>query len=235
MKMWCVTISASLFPFFSRMFESSLAGPSLLELVNRREINIHWDLVDHDMADHEVWERAAMKFRGGPAEIIRIAEPSFDVDYFFIRNDYASAALRAVFALRPDEIAYRQIDTSQLNPSARAMRYEAFLPLKVANPFDPVRMRGSIRSVRQEDGSSRNEWVLDPPPPTQGVPEAMPVYFRPDFEPPAPLFRAMGFLGSVFATEELADRVTRAGMTGIGFRDVEGDRAGREMIYRNPG
>ncbi len=91
-------------------------------------------------------------------------------------------------------------------------------------------MPGRVRSVRQENGSLKDEWMLEPLTIDTSV---SPFYFRPDFIPPAPLFRTIVF-GFVLATEEFADRVTRAGVTGIGFREVEGERASKEVTYREP-
>ena len=44
----------------------------------------------------------------------------------------------------------------------------------------------------------------------------------------------MGMRGLTVATEELAHRVSRAGLTGIAFQELEGERAASEAIYRNP-
>ena len=234
MKLWRITVPSSVIPFLSRMFEADATDHSLVDLVNYDEFLANWDRVDRDLKDHEPWEREVMRFRTDPPHVLRIDEPSFALDYFSIRTNYASARLRAAFALGPDEIAYRPIDASQCKGAARAMDYDAFLPLKVANPFDPARMPGHVRPVRQEDGSLRDEWVLDDPPFEPGIPTTRPIYFRPGFTPPAPLFRAMGMRGLTVATEELAHRVSRAGLTGIAFQELEGERAASEAIYRNP-
>ena len=231
-KLWAVTVAASAVPFLTRMLEADPTNHSPLDLANHRAFLDNWRRVDREMGDHEPWEREAVRFRTAPVHLLQVEEPSFDLDYFFIRHDYASARLRDVLALGPDEIDYRPIDASRCTDAARAMDYQAFLALKVANPFDPARMPGRVRPLRQEDGSTREEWMVEMPTPDPNAPPT-PVYFRPNFEPPAPLFRAMGLRGLTIATEDLADRVARARMTGMGFREIEGDGAATETVYRD--
>lgn len=233
-KLWCLTFSASSIPVLARILQPDATGHSPLEVANYGEVHRHLIQVFEAMKDHEDWQINALGFRTGPEHVLRIDDPSFVLDYFVLRESYASARLRAAFALRPDEIAYRAVNTSRCGEAARAKDYEMFLPLKVADPFDPARMPGRVRPVRQEDGSLRDKWVVEFPMPHPSTP-ATAVHFKPGFIPPAPLFTPLGASGWMFATEELADRVTRAGVTGIAFREIEGVRAASEMIYRTPG
>ena len=234
MKLWLVTVPASVIPFLSYMMDADGAGYSRLDLVNQSQAHDHLMQVARDMADHETWQIDTMAFRTGPEDVLRIDDPSFALDHFFLRDGYASARLRKAFALDPDEIAYRPVDTTHCFEAARARDYQAFLPLKVANPFDPARMPGHVRPVRQEDGSVRDTWMLDQLIPQPGKPVA-PVWFRPDFVPPAPLFRPMGIPPWTLATEAFAARITQAGVTGIAFQEIEGPEAARKTIYRDPG
>ena len=230
-KLWLVTVPVSVIAYLSSVYDADDSGRTRIDLVNDAEVLDRRGEILDDMKDHEPWQVAVEVFRRVPTTILRIDDPTFDLDYFARRGQYASSRLRSALALGDDEVAYRPVDASGCPEAARAKDYEAFLPLKVANPFDPARMPGRVRPVRQDDGSSRDEWVVEPPF-DPGVPAPMQVYFKPGFEPPAPLFRPMGMPAWTFATEDLADRVSRAGITGIAFQEIEGDRAARETIQR---
>ena len=231
-KLWLVTVPASIIAYLSSVYDADDSGRTRIDLVNDADVLDRRGKVFDDLLDHESWQVAVQVFRRLPKAILRIDDPSFDLDYFARRGHYASARLRSALALRDDEIAYRPVDTSSCPEAARAKDYEAFLPLKVANPFDPARMPGRVRSVRQDDGSSRDEWVVEPPF-DPGVSAPLQVYFKPGFEPPAPLFRPMGMPAWTFATEDLADRVSRTDITGIAFQEIEGEQAARESIQRS--
>ena len=232
MKLWRVTIAPAAVPVLERAIYKDVRGRPSLNLLNYGDFVDNFARIEREFAEHDTWERGLLRFKTEPTNILLIDEPTFDLDYFSVRNEYASAKLRRVLALSQDEIAYRAIDCSRCTAAISGLDYNAFIPLKLANPFDPLRMAGHVRPVRQEDGSMQEEWRVEQPSDPLNPPVTV-IYFQPDFRPPAPLFRVKDMPWCSVVTEELADRVTRAGITGIVFQEIEGERAARQAIYRS--
>lgn len=169
--------------------------------------------------DHEYWEWLSLAFSRMPTPRLRVTDPTLDSNMlFFSRHGIASTRLRQAFGLDERVIRYRPIDMSACVPEVQALGYEMFDVIAYGNPFDPARMPGHVRPVRQPDGSLRDEWVFDY---FGTINEPFEIYFRDDFVPPAPLFRSVGGIWT-FATDELADRVQRAGLDDIMFLDISG-------------
>ena len=171
-----------------------------------------------EYADHEMWDILTLTFSRVPIPRLRVTDPTFDVNIMEIGGfRFASARLRRVLDLDDRTIRYRPVDASLSVPEVQALDYAAFNVTPIGNPFDPDRMKGEVRPARQLDGSLKDDWVLD----NEWLLKGAEVYFRADFVPPAPLFRATGSQW-IFATDDLAERVMRAGIDDVLFQDITG-------------
>ena len=168
---------------------------------------------------YEFWQRPSLGFAQIPTPKLSVSDSSFGLNLLTLGvYTFSSSRLRQIFDIGGCDVKYRPVDTSQSVPEVQALGYTAFDVIPFGNPFDPERMLGEMRPVRQLDGSFKNEWVMDWANRMAKSPE---VYFRDDFVPPAPLFRATGSLW-IFATDDLAERVMRAGIDDVLFQDITG-------------
>jgi hypothetical protein len=207
-----------------------LVQPSRFALVNREAFRQHWDRLlfgsDYDACSEG--ERELLEFDGMPTPAFRIADSAFKLDYFQEARLYcASLRLRQALALTDDIIRYRDIDLVQSPPTVRAQEYQAFQVVAFADPIDWTKTPGQFSGFVRPDGSVRRYWHLAPPNPVN----PSRIYWRDDFRPPAPLFRVVG-TGWMLATDALADKVMRAGITDLTFQDMMSDRAQSELVLR---
>lgn len=204
-----------------QIFENAtIPEPPTWQLLNRGPLLAEADQVKQTYPEHEWWEVNTLMFATMPMPVLRITAPGFDLDFMrYSIFDFVSARARAAFALGDDVIRYRATDTTQSTPDVQRQEYCAFAPVQFGNPYDPDRMPGDVRDVRQPDGTLKREWVLD----WFGKYASRPseVFLRDDFVPPAPLFRAAGST-TIFATDDFAEQVMRAGIDDIAFTDVTG-------------
>ena len=191
------------------------AVPPKFTWTNLQDLNnVTFDSIGQH-ADHEFWETSSLAFSLIPTPRLRVTDPRFTPDYFqFQAYPVVSLSLRRLLDLNDRVVRYRNIDTTLCIPEVQALGYSLVDVIQYANPFDPNRTSGQVRDVRQSDGSLRREWVVD-------YAVGVECYFRDDFVPPAPLFRGTGTLWT-FATDELAERVMRAGIDDMLFQDIEG-------------
>lgn len=195
------------------------ASPPGFSMLNEAGITAAYQVVWEQYHDHEFWEIPNLTFSRIPTPRIRITDPTFDVDMFSYGDfTFVSRKLRRVIGNVSAFARFRSVDMEASVPAVQAIDYEMFEVSQFGNPFDPTRMAGDVRPVRQPDGSLRDEWVMD----WFGRVEKSPdVYFRDDFVAPAPMFRGLGSYWT-FATDELADRVQRAGIDDVLFLDITG-------------
>lgn len=154
-----------------------------------------------------------------PTPKLRIAPKTFTYDHFVLGLPMTSRRLRDALALAPEHAQHLDVDCADCPQKAQAMDYKALNVLAFANPLDRERT-GPGRFVDVDTASGPTfVWIGDEPGPNAPTPR---IAWAPGFVPPAPLFRVPGTSWTL-ATEELADRVTRAGFLDVMFLDVTND------------
>ena len=211
--------------YFLRIWNERPPG---FEIVNEAALHEHKGRIFDEYINHETAVRELVRFRGMPKPVFRFADPGFQLDFFDAGVPCASLRLRRALGLTETTICYRDIDLDGSPPAVRANEYQVFQPIHFADPLDWSRTPGEAVDVQRADGSIGKEWRLPWPNPA-GPP--LRVYWRDDFVPPAPLFRVPG-TAWMLATDELADRVMRAGITDLVFLDMTSDRAQTELVFR---
>ena len=156
-----------------------------------------------------------------------VDQPRFAPNFLWCGFQFASARLREVLALDADAIDYRPVDASGSTPAVQAADYRWFEARHSADPIDYVRTYGA-EPERDADGSTSLAWQLSVCGPHA---PARVMVWRDDFVPPAPLFRNAN--GVLLATEALADRVMRAGLTDVVFQDVTSLEALERLVWRS--
>lgn len=169
-------------------------------------------------------ERAG--FATMPTPVLVITVRNFAPNYIWSGLHYASAWMRDALALGPEAIEHREVDTSGSAPAAQAADYRVFRVVLEADPVDLARMYG-YEPEREADGNATDVWIL-----SVTGPHATPrrTVWREGFIPPAPLFRDQ--TGRFIATEELADRVMRAGLQHVVFQDLTSRAALHDLVFR---
>lgn len=202
--------------------------PPRFEFVNRPAVYEYRRRVESEFHEHDDAEHERLRFNDMPMPIFRIADPAFRLDYFDTGVPCASLRLRRALGLTDAVIYYRDIALDQSPTAVREHEYQAFHVLNFADPIDWSRTAAVVLDVRRQDGSIRKQRYVAPPDPV-GPPRR--IYWRDDFKAPAPLFRAVGTPWTL-ATDPLADKVMRAGITDLVFQDVTSDRAQTEVVLR---
>jgi hypothetical protein len=203
--------------------------PPRFELVNAVAFGDARRRVWSEYAAREDGERELMEFEGMTMPVYRIADAAFRLDFFWhLGLQCASLRLRQALGLTDAVVRYRDIGVQEAPPAVRAQRYQALHVVPIGDPIDWSRTAGQSLEVPQPDGSTRERWFIRPPNPVEPPNR---IYWRDDFTPPAPLFRAVG-TAAILATDALADRVMRAGITDLVFQDVTSDRAQTELVLR---
>ncbi len=214
-----------------RMAELEQMNPAQFQFVNARDLTGVLMDVSDTYADHEFWERASLAFSRMPTPVLKITSDTFSPDFLEKQfYSFASLRLREAFDLGHDAVRYRNVDARLSTSAVQARQYAVFDVRQYGNPFDRNKMLGEEREVRQPDGSLRREWIMDWENRMRLSPD---VYFRHDFVAPAPLFKAVGS-SWVFATDSLAERVMRAGITDMIFVDIAGSDRPLESRMRQP-
>ena len=165
-------------------------------------------------------------FAASPTPHLVITHGQFAPDYLWPGIHLASARLRAAFDLGPAAIEYRDVDTSGSTAQVQAADYKVFRVVQQADPVDLRRTHGH-EPDRDAHGDPTVAWMTSitgphaPPRPT---------VWRDGFVPPAPLFRDRH--GRFIATDALADRVMRAGISDVTFQDVTSEASLRALTLR---
>lgn len=202
--------------------------PPGFEIVNNAAIHAHKGRIFDEYINHEGAVRDRVWFRDMPEPVFRFADPGFHLDFFDAGMNCASWRLRRALGLTEADICYRDIDLDGSPPAVRANEYQIFQPIHFADPFDWSRTPGEAVDVQRADGSIGKEWRLPCPDPAS---PPLRVYWRDDFVPPAPLLRVSGTYW-MLATDALADKVMRAGITDLAFLDMTSDRTQTELVFR---
>jgi hypothetical protein len=165
---------------------------------------------------------AAADLVGAPTPRFACTDPTFAPDLIFEGELFASRRLRDAMALDKGVVQWLSVDCTKCPPTMQAADYQLMNLLVFANPMDRERSSPpSFYDVVLPDGDTTFVWTARPYQPGGPVPR---VKWHPDFTPPAPIFRVPG-LPWVLATEELADRIMRAGVDDIIFTDLQNDGA----------
>ena len=162
-----------------------------------------------------------------PTPRLLITEPDFAPDLIFEGFLFASAALRSAMALSEGDVRYHAVEVTGSTPKVQGADYRMVEVLEFADPIDYARSEGEIIDVPGPRGVLAREWQR-----SGGGPDT-PVgvlYWRRDFTPPAPLFHCAE-LRSMLATDDLADRVMRAGLDVV-FVDITGQTSRSELVLR---
>jgi hypothetical protein len=204
-------------------FDLEDAEPPRFEFVNRGALVQHWD--EYDAYGDDKGE--LLEFDAMPTPVFRIADPAFRPDYLEkSKIQCASLRLRQALDLTEAVIRYRDVNLDQSPPTVHAQEYQAFHVVHFADLIDWNRTPGQVLEHRRPDGSIRRQRYLAHPLDGQRT------YWRDDFTPPAPLFRVFGTSWTL-ATDALADRVMRAGITDLVFVGIASDRAQTdEPVFR---
>lgn len=194
--------------------------PPAIEWVNAQETYHRMDEIDgeHDPEDFEK-QRPAFYLSRTPVPELRIDDPGFDLDMFFIGRWTMSARMRDALALTDDEAVCRAANVVGAPEPAR-LGYAAVEPIHHVDGIDPE--RSEIWEINDRD-SPDYYWKLDIHNNKRPL-----VALRPDLRAPAPLFY-MDRTNWLMITAEAAQRVRAAGITNV-FFDEPGPRYGSWMI-----
>lgn len=163
---------------------------------------------------------AGVDLADAPMAKWRCVDPDFAPDLIFEGALFASRRLRDAMALDRATVQYLPIDCSECPPAMRGADYSLVNLLVFANPLDRARTEpAEFADVALPGGGSTFVWTAPPWQPGRPVPRHL---WRSDFAAPAPLFRVPG-ISWTLATDDLADRVMRAGLEEVAFMDVEND------------
>ena len=150
-------------------------------------------------------DRPAFHLQHIPAPELRIDDPSFALDAFFLGLWFMSARMRAALGLKDSEAVVRCANVAG-GPGAEALGYAAVAPLHHLDGVDPD--RSDIERLGDGPGSL---WRLA----TDG--ESPPrVVLRSDLPAPAPLFY-MDRTDWLMITSDGAERVRAAGVLDVFF------------------
>ncbi|MFV0624806.1 hypothetical protein ACBY01_12465 [Sphingomonas sp. ac-8] len=161
-----------------------------------------------------------------PTPILVLKEHGFAPDLIWSGFQFVSGRLRDALDLPPHTVEYGEVDTRGSADAARAADYKVLHAVHEADPVDLARMYG-YEPDRDADGSLSTAWVL-----AHHGPHAAPrrTIWRDGFVPPAPLFRDTR--GGLIATDALAERVMRAGLTDVMFQDVTSEASLHRIVTR---
>jgi hypothetical protein len=210
------------------LLELEQAVPSRFQFVNLDAIYAYRRRVDDEYLGDDEAEREFLQFSGMPVPVFRIANPDFAPDYFSAGVPCISSRLRNVLDMTDTVIQYREIDLDESPASLHRQDYRAMHVMQFADPIDWDRTAAQTLTLTRPNGSLRTMRLLPPPNPADPTPQ---IHWREDFVAPAPLFRVMGTAWAL-ATDALAERVMRAGITDIMFQDVISERGQTEFVIK---
>jgi hypothetical protein len=216
-----------------------MAKPAKLFIENRDEIHRHFDAVDRGCAEGTDYAvRNSLYHQGMPTPKLVVTDKKFQSNFFHMGLYYISTKLRKVIDLPSDTVRYLDIDTTACPKEVQAMDYEVMNLLCAGNPRymekpsdyaskvpkETLEHFGKWLDLPQKDGSVKREWLLSGP-------HALPIIigFKEDFTPPAPLFLSEGGL---IASDELAERVLRSGITDVAFYDITNDGTQTDLRWK---
>lgn len=182
--------------------------PSPFKWINAQETYHRMDEIDGEL-DPEVAAslRPAFYLPQIPTPELRIDDPDFALDMFFMGWWMVSARMRTALALRDDEAVFRDAIVAGA-PGPTRLGYTAVAPTNHVDGIDPE--RSDIKEFN-EPGSPGYHWRLDSK--NNKKPR---VALRADLQAPAPLFY-MDRTDWLMITGEAAQRVRSAGITNVFF------------------
>ena len=203
------------------------AKPPLFEFVNQNAVQNYRFQIDQLYPDHDQGEHGPLANAGMPTPVFRIRSPTFALDYFDWGVACMSARLRAALGDVADCVRYHPVNVDGSSPSVQEQDYRQFDVTAIADAIDRSQLPGRTLDFPRSDGSVRQEWFLGVLKPGERL------RWRDNFRPPAALFRVKG-TSWVMATDELADRVVRAGVRDVEFQDLTSDMAQKQIVLREP-
>ncbi|MEM9628383.1 MAG: DUF1629 domain-containing protein [Pseudomonadota bacterium] len=151
---------------------------------------------------------------------LTILEESFYPDFFVRSAWFASARLREVMDL-PDHVAqYLPVDSTACHEKAREQDYMVMDPFAVQNAIDTERSEIRYGDYPEHDGTI-----------TKQVMNVKNFVWRENFVSEVPIFRDPHD-NRFFATDAFAEKVLRAGITDMWFRDITSERAQTEIMIK---
>ena len=176
--------------------------PPLIEWVNAQETYSYMDDIDGELdPDAPEKDRPAFYLPRIPTPELRIDDPDFALDVFFLGWWFVSARMRDALALRDDEAVFRTADFVGVPGPAR-LGYSVVAPIHHLDGIDPE--RSDIETIG--DPANPRYWEL-----AIGGETPPRVSLRPDLHAPAPLFY-MDRTDWLMITQEAAARVRAAGI-----------------------
>lgn len=176
--------------------------------VNQQETYHRMDEIDGEI-DPEApeKERPAFYLPQIPVPELRIDDPDFALDMFFMGWWIVSARMRDALALRDDEAVFRTASVVGASGPAR-LGYAAVAPIHHIDGIDPE--RSDIDQIN-DPSSPFYYWRL-----ARTIKTKPRVALRPGLRAPAPLFY-MDRTDWTMITQEAAQRVRSAGITNVFF------------------
>ena len=188
------------------MLALQLRTPATIEWVNADAAYQRMDELDETLdPDAPERDRPASYLQHIPAPELRIDDPGFALDAFFIGLWFVSARMRAALGLADSEAVFRAVDIAGA-PQARGLGYAAIAPVHHLDGIDPD--RSDIERLGEGPGSSWRLASDGESPPRVALRRELPV--------PAPLFY-MDRTDWLMITREAAERVRSAGIGDVFF------------------
>lgn len=217
-----------------RLFRLMDRRPQRFQVLNEAErFGLHAALMERH-PDLPPGALDALWFDAAPPPVLEGTEPGFAPDYVWVNGlRLASARLLEALALGEGVLRTRPADASRCAPAMRDAGYAEFHVVPEADPFDRARTSAAVLAPFLPDGRVNPGWVPDSA--NSGPNAPVPVIrWRDDFVPPAPLFRVPGH-GWLLTTDDLAERVGRAGIEDVAFQGVADDPPPHDVLLRVPG
>jgi hypothetical protein len=214
-------------------------NPPQIDIINEVEIRRHYDAVDRECAgDIDYTARSNLYHRGMPTPRLMVLDKTFQCNYFHIGLKYISARLKEIMDLPAETVSYLDVNLNACPAAVQSIDYKVLHLMCSGNPRYAEKPSdymsrvpkgtpehfGQWFELPQKDGSIKKEWLLTGP-------HALPIItgFKEDFISPAPLFLCEGH---PMATDELAERVLRAGITDVAFYDITNDGTQTDLRWK---
>jgi hypothetical protein len=153
-------------------------------------------------------------------KILTITDATFAPDFFVHGAWFVSARLRRAIGSADGCVQYLAVDATACHAAARQQDYRVMHPFAVRDVIDPDRSEVVYRTVPAADGSRGRQ-----------VSHVARVVWRREAAVDVPIFRDPRDQ-RFFATDALAERLLRAGITGMAFQDITSERAQSELVLK---
>ena len=184
--------------------------PPVIEWTNASACYHRMDELDAALApDAPEKDRPAFHLPHVPAPTLRINDPEFAADLFFLGYWFVSERARDALRLEDGDVVFRTAHVVGADGPAR-LGYAAMAPVYHLDGIDPER---SDVEWFGEVGAPTSYWELA----LSGIARPR-VALRRDLSAPAPVFY-MSRTDWLMVTREAADRMRAAGLRGVSFDD----------------